>query len=121
MHNGIYKAWQATGLEATRASARLTDQLARVHAFSHLEAPSGMREDMVIDSPVTHNHYQAPPSPSPWPWVALAITAMLLAGALGAALLLRPAPPQTQRSSQSPGAPADIYSIRIYEPQDAGQ
>lgn len=102
------KGWLGVGLQGVAGSQRLSQQLARAHAFSHLEGANGMpRDDMVIDSPTTHNHYQAP---SPWPWVLLTI-ALLGALLVGAWIFaLRPMP------SPGPIRPSSVYDIGVYEP-----
>lgn len=102
--DGMSKAWWAEGLIGTRNSMRLTEQLAKAHAFSHLEAnKNGMaRDDVVIDSPQTHNHYVQ--QPNPWPWIAL--LALILAAGLAWWVSYSRPPASPAVGATAPVAPA---------------
>lgn len=117
---GMSKAWWAEGLIGTRNSMRLSEQLAKAHAFSHLERSSQQaRDDVVIDSPTTHYHPQVP---NPWPWVALTAAILAGAGLASWALISRTAPTLTAPATQptppppAPGQPAARNWLEFYRP-----
>jgi hypothetical protein len=114
--SSINKAFQAVGLKGVSNANRFSEQIAKVHTYSHLERPGSMagQDDMIIDSPTTH--YHATP-PNPWPWV-MGMLLIIAAAAIGGAALMRPPAPivHTTPAPPAPAQPGTGYSIGVYEP-----
>ncbi len=99
MTAGLAKAHHASCVQGVRRAMRLTDRLAKVHAYSHLEGANGRPmaddENLTVDSPTTVNHYHPAPQ-SPWPWlgaagIAAAIVALVLLWPRGGSIpVIRP-------------------------------